>query len=225
MSDQLSNPPPISMRFRGFLPVVVDVETGGVNPATDAFLEIAASIINMDDEGKLYIQETHSAHIEPAKGLILNPESMRINGIKVNNPFRFAVSEKEGLTKIFKPIRAALKANGCTRAILVGHNAHFDLAFLNAAIERTAIKNSPFHPFSVLDTVTLSALMYGQTVLARAIQAAEIEWEGDRAHSALYDTEKTAELFCKIINHWQENLGFSLEMFGTEPNSANDLER
>ncbi len=201
------------MRFRGFLPVVIDVETGGVNPATDAFLEIAATLLDMDDEGHLHMVETHSAHVEPAPGLNLNPDSMKVNGIKVNNPFRFAVSEKEALTKIFKPIRKAVKEQGCTRAILVGHNAHFDLAFLNAAIERTGIKNSPFHPFSVIDTVSLSALMYGQTVLARAIEAANIEWDSDRAHSAVYDTEKTAELFCGIVNTWQDHVGFSQEMF------------
>jgi ribonuclease T len=50
---------------------------------------------------------------------------------------------------------------------LVGHNAHFDLGFLQAAIARTGTKNqNPFHSFSVFDTVTLSAVMFGQTVLA-----------------------------------------------------------
>lgn len=204
------------MRFRGFLPVVIDVETGGVNPRTDALLEIAAVVIDMNDEGKLTMAESVSAHIEPEKGLLLNPESMKINGIKIDNPFRFAISEKEALKKVFAVVRAALKEKGCTRAILVGHNAHFDLAFLNATIERTGIKNSPFHPFSVIDTVSLAGLAYGQTVLARAIQAAGIEWDHSQAHSALYDTEKTAELFCNIVNIWQEKVGFNLALF--QPN-------
>ncbi|GGZ75120.1 ribonuclease T [Ignatzschineria indica] len=216
MADHLQSPPPISMRFRGFLPVVIDVETGGVNPRTDALLEIAAVVIDMNDEGKLTMAESVSAHIEPEKGLLLNPESMKINGIKIDNPFRFAISEKEALKKVFAVVRAALKEKGCTRAILVGHNAHFDLAFLNAAIERTGIKNSPFHPFSVIDTVSLAGLAYGQTVLARAIQAAGIEWDHSQAHSALYDTEKTAELFCNIVNIWQEKVGFNLALF--QPN-------
>lgn len=213
MADQLQSPPPISMRFRGFLPVVIDVETGGVNPKTDALLEIAAVLVDMDESGKLTTTESVSAHVEPEKGLLLNPESMRINGIKVDNPFRFAISEKEALKKIFTVVRQALKDKGCTRAILVGHNAHFDLGFLNAAIERTGIKNSPFHPFSVIDTVSLAGLAYGQTVLARSIMAAGIEWDHSKAHSALYDTEKTAELFCNIINLWQEKVGFNIELF------------
>lgn len=213
MADHLQSPPPISMRFRGFLPVVIDVETGGVNPKTDALLEIAAVVVDMDADGILTTAETVSAHVEPEKGLLLNPESMKINGIKVDNPFRFAISEKEALKKIFNVVRQALKDKGCTRAILVGHNAHFDLGFLNAAIERTGIKNSPFHPFSVIDTVSLAGLVYGQTVLARAIMAAGIEWDHGKAHSALYDTEKTAELFCNIVNIWQEKVGFNLELF------------
>lgn len=217
MADHLQSPPPISMRFRGFLPVVIDVETGGVNPRTDALLEIAAVVVDMDDKGILSTADTISAHIEPEKGLLLNPESMRINGIKVDNPFRFAISEKEALKKVFAMVREALKARGCTRAILVGHNAHFDLAFLNAAIERTGIKNSPFHPFSVIDTVSLAGLAYGQTVLARAIMAAGIEWDHSKAHSALYDTEKTAELFCNIVNLWQTKIGFNLDLF--QPNN------
>ncbi|HIW07748.1 MAG TPA: ribonuclease T [Candidatus Ignatzschineria merdigallinarum] len=213
MADHLQSPPPISMRFRGFLPVVIDVETGGVNPRTDALLEIAAVLVDMDESGKLSTTESVSAHVEPEKGLLLNPESMRINGIKVDNPFRFAISEKEALKKIFAVVRQALKDQGCTRAILVGHNAHFDLGFLNAAIERTGIKNSPFHPFSVIDTVSLAGLAYGQTVLARSIMAAGIEWDHSKAHSALYDTEKTAELFCNIVNMWQEKIGFNIELF------------
>ena len=103
-------------------------------------------------------------------------------------------------------VRQELRETGCSRAILVGHNAFFDLAFLNAAVARNAIKRNPFHPFSNLDTVTLAALAYGQTVLARAAAAAGIPWNSDEAHSAIYDAERTAELFCKVVNEWK-NLG------------------
>jgi ribonuclease T len=97
-----------------------------------------------------------------------------------------------------------MRDNLCQRAILVGHNACFDLNFLNAAIARAGIKNSPFHPFSSLDTVTLGAVAYGQTVFARIAQAANIPWDQSEAHSAVYDAQKTAELFCKVVNRWRE---------------------
>ncbi|TDR19347.1 ribonuclease T [Marinicella litoralis] len=192
--------PTIKDRFRGFLPVVVDVETGGFNNQTDALLEIAAVIIEMNDDGTLRSGETINAYVTPFEGSNIEQAALDVTGIDLNHPLRMSLDENAALGKIFTPIRKAIKAAGCTRAILVGHNAHFDLGFVHAAAERAGIKRNPFHPFSCFDTATLSALAYGQTVLARGIDAAGIEWETDQAHSALYDTEKTAELFCKIFN-------------------------
>jgi len=190
----------MSQRFRGFLPVVVDVETGGFNENTDALLQIAAVLIDIDERGELYCSETVSCHVTPFEGANLEPRSMEVNGIDVDHPFRFAVEEKQALPKIFKPVREAIRNHACSKAILVGHNAHFDLKFINAAASRTGIKRNPFHPFSTFDTVTLAGLAYGQTVLARSIQSAGMEWDSSEAHSAVYDAEMTAMLFCKIVN-------------------------
>jgi len=192
--------PTIKDRFRGFLPVVVDVETGGFNNQTDALLEIAAVIIDMEEDGTLVPGETVNAYVAPFAGSNIDPKALEVTGIDLNHPLRVTMEENAALGKIFTPIRKQIKATGCTRAILVGHNAHFDLGFVHAAAERAGIKRNPFHPFSCFDTATLAALAYGQTVLARAIKEANITWESDQAHSALYDTEKTAELFCAIYN-------------------------
>ncbi len=191
---------PVYQRFRGYLPIVVDVETGGFNEQTDALLQIAAVIIDIDDNGNYYCSETVSSHVNPFAGANLDPKSMEVNGIDVDHPFRMAVDEKVALPKIFKPVRTALKKHQCTKAILVGHNAHFDLKFIYAAAARSGIKRNPFHPFSTFDTVSLAGLVYGQTVLARSVKAANLEWDASEAHSAIYDAEMTAELFCKIIN-------------------------
>jgi ribonuclease T len=190
----------MSQRFRGYLPVVVDVETGGFNETTDALLQIAAVLIDIDERGQLYCAETVSCHVTPFAGANLDPKSMEVNGIDVDHPFRFAVDEKQALPKIFNPVRQAIKNHSCSKAILVGHNAHFDLKFINAAASRSGIKRNPFHPFSTFDTVTLAGLAYGQTVLARSIQSAGMEWDSNEAHSAVYDAEMTAMLFCKIVN-------------------------
>ncbi len=190
----------LSGRFRGYLPVVVDVETGGFNETTDALLQIAAVLIDIDERGQLYCCETVSCHVAPFEGANLDPKSMEVNGIIVDHPFRLAIDEKQALPKIFKPVRNAIKRHGCSKAILVGHNAHFDLKFINAAATRTGIKRNPFHPFSTFDTVSLSGLAYGQTVLARSVQMAGMEWDAEEAHSAIYDAEMTALLFCKIVN-------------------------
>ncbi len=194
----------IARRFRGFLPVVVDVETAGFNANTDALLEIAAVPIHMHEDGRVYPGETVSAHVEPFPGANLEPSALAFTGIDPHHPLRIAEPEGKALKKIFEPIRNILKGSGCSRAILVGHNPAFDLAFVKAAVARTGIKRNPFHQFSTFDTATLGGLAYGQTVLARAIAAAGIEWNNNEAHSAVYDTEKTAELFCVIVNRWKE---------------------
>ena len=195
--------PRIADRFRGFLPVVLDLETGGFSPKTDAILEIAVCILCMDDFGRIKIAETIEANVEPFKGSRIEPSSLEFTGIDLNDPERNPVSENEAIRKICLPVRQELRATDCQRAILVGHNPSFDLSFLNAAINRVNYKRNPFHPFSSFDTATLGGLAFGQTVLARAVQAAGIEWDESSAHSAEYDTVKTAELFCAIVNRWK----------------------
>ncbi|MCU7844383.1 MAG: ribonuclease T [Candidatus Thiodiazotropha sp. (ex Monitilora ramsayi)] len=194
----------ISNRFRGYLPVVVDVETGGFDAKRDALLEIAATTIRMDESGQLNPAETHAFHVLPFAGANIDPKALEFNGIDPDHPFRDALPENDALRALFSPIRKAVKSSGCKRAILVGHNAFFDLGFLNAAVDRCGIKRNPFHPFSTFDTVSLSGLAYGETVLAKAAQSAGLEWDSGEAHSAIYDTEQTARLFCIIVNRWQE---------------------
>lgn len=198
---------PMGQRFRGFLPVVVDVETGGFNSQTDALLQIAAITLRMDEMGYLHRDQTISRHVMPFEGANLEPASLEVNGIDPWHPLRLAIPEREALQDVFKEIRRAVGENECTRAILVGHNAAFDLGFVNAAVARTGIKRNPFHPFSNFDTVTLAAMAYGQTVLARAIRAAGLEWNSSQAHSATYDAEMTADLFCAILNRWRDSQG------------------
>jgi ribonuclease T len=194
----------IAQRFRGFLPVVIDVETGGFNSQTDAVLEIAATFLRMDDSGQLEPDDTVSYNVEPFEGANLETAALEFTGIDPHNPLRQAQKEVTVMGELMKRIRQQVKANGCTRAVLVGHNAHFDLGFVLAAIERSNIKRNPFHPFSVMDTASLSGLAYGHTVLARACQLAYIDFDNSEAHSAAYDAFKTAELFCQIVNRWQQ---------------------
>ncbi|MEM8562944.1 MAG: ribonuclease T [Pseudomonadota bacterium] len=194
----------MSTRFRGFLPVVIDLETGGFNASTDGILEIAASTVRMDTEGLLAVHRTHNYHVQPFEGANLEPSALEFTGIDPYHPFREAVPETAALDELFKTIRKEIREQSCTRAILVGHNAHFDAGFINAAVERCGIKRNPFHPFSYFDTATLSGLAYGQTVLAKACAEAGITFDNNAAHSAAYDAERTAELFCEIVNRWKE---------------------
>ncbi|GAB6043401.1 ribonuclease T [Endothiovibrio diazotrophicus] len=193
----------MAARFRGFLPVVVDLETAGFDPRRHALLEVAAVIVRLDDQGRLHRFETHAFHIEPFDGAELDPKALEFTGIDPYHPFRGALPERQALNALLKPIRAEVKEQGCNRAVMVAHNPIFDLGFFNAAVERTKIKRNPFHPFSSFDTATLGGLFYGQTVLARIAAAAGLPWDSNAAHSAIYDAERTADLFCLIHNRWE----------------------
>ena len=193
----------MSDRFRGFLPVVVDVETGGFNAKTDALLEFAAVLLRFDDSGKLCREETFRYHVKPFEGANMDPASLAVNGIDPDHPLRPAIEERDALQRVFREVRRAIREAGCTRAILVGHNSAFDLGFLNEAIERCAIKRNPFHPFSSFDTATLCGVAFGQTVLSRAVKAAGLEFDEGSAHSAAYDAEITADVFCEIVNRFR----------------------
>ncbi|WNO10192.1 ribonuclease T [Teredinibacter sp. KSP-S5-2] len=210
MTEQKKIRTGIAARFRGFLPVVIDVETGGFNANTDALLEIAAVTIQMNEDGELERKETLEFHITPFEGANIEAAALEFTGIDLNSETREAVTELDALTNIFKAIRKEVKTTDCNRAVLVGHNAHFDLGFLNAAAQRCEIKRNPFHPFSCMDTATLSGLALGHTVLAKACQLAGIEFSNSEAHSAAYDAEKTADLYCWIVNKWKSLGGWPL---------------
>jgi len=213
--DATPTPPPtaaavlpnglMARRFRGFLPVVIDVETGGFHSATDALLEIAAVLIDMQPDGKLKRGATHSFHVRPFEGARLDPAALSITGIDPFHPLRPALPEKDALGRVFREIRHAIHANNCRRAILVGHNAAFDLGFLNAAVARADVKRNPFHPFSCFDTATLAGAALGLTVLAKALAVAGIQWDPSSAHSASYDAERTADIFCLICNRLHDS--------------------
>lgn len=191
----------IKSRFDGYLPVVVDIETTGVDMTKHGLLEIALVVVDYDDNGQLVPLTRDFWHVEPFEGAEVDPKAMAVNQIDHTHPFRFAKQEGDALNEFFTVIDKAVQDTGCRRALLVGHNAHFDLNFILAGARRCRISKTPLHSFTCIDTATLGAIFYGKTVLAKALRRAKIEFNKDEAHSAVYDAEKTAELFCKIINN------------------------
>lgn len=193
----------IKHRFRGFLPVVVDVETSGVLPEKNALLEMCVVLLNCSELGHFSPGESFFEHILPFENAELDPASLAFNGIDPFQPLRFALDEKVALERLFAHIQQAIKQHHCQRAVLVGHNAWFDLLFIKAAAKRCGL-SSPFHAFTCFDTATLAGVFYGQTVLAKAMQHAKVDFNSNEAHSAIYDAEKTAVLFCAMLNQWKK---------------------
>lgn len=193
----------LNQRFRGYFPVIIDVETGGFNSATDALLELAAITTCMDSEGNLIPDQVFHYHIIPFEGSNLEQAALDFNGIDPFCALRGAVDEADAIKDLCKQVKKAQKEADCQRCVIVAHNASFDQGFVNAAMERARIKRTPFHPFVSFDTTSLAGLTLGQTVLVKACEAAKIEFDQKEAHSALYDTSKTAELFCFMVNKWK----------------------
>lgn len=194
----------LSKRFRGFYPVVIDLETAGFDPKKNPILEIGAVYLSMNEDGELYPTEVFHHHILAFEGCVFDQEALEFTGIRPDNPFRFAVSEQEALEELFETLHEKIEAHGCERAVLVAHNAAFDQSFLKAATKRCRLNNDPFHSFTTFDTATLAGLAFGQTVLGRAVRAAGLHYDKEKAHSAQYDAEITADLFCYIVNLWKK---------------------
>ena len=188
-------------RFRGFLPVAVDIETSGFDANRHGILEIAAVTFEFLNN-ELVIDQRLRWAVRPFATAAIDQASLKVTGIDLDDHDRGAIGEKSALTELFKQARKAIKRHGCQRAILLAHNAAFDAGFLRKAVERTGVKRDPFHPFSTLDTASLAAVSYGHTVLSETCARAGIPYDKDKAHSALYDAERCALLFCKIVNAW-----------------------
>jgi ribonuclease T len=197
-------------RFRGYFPVIIDVETAGFNAQTDALLEIAAITLSMDENGLLHPDATFHEHVVPFEDANIEKAAIEFNGIDPFCALRGAKAEDVVIKELCKFVRKKQKEFDCQRSVIVAHNATFDQSFVNAAIARHSIKRTPFHPFVSFDTTSLAAMSLGQTVLVKACEAANISFKQSEAHSALYDTQKTAELFCYMLNRYQSLGGWPL---------------
>jgi len=207
----------LNERFRGYLPVVVDMETGGFDNAVNPLLELACTFLHWESD-TLHVASQTCWHVEPFAGSEVNPASLRITGINLDDPQRQALEESTAIKEFFKLVRTAMKTHGCHRAIMVAHNASFDQGFLNAACERNNLKRNPFHPFTALDTASLAAVAYGHTVLSEACMRAGINFDQSLAHDAAYDAERTAQLFCHMVNGWP----FDPQLINGQPTSSAD---
>lgn len=181
---------------------MIDLETGGFECKKHAVLEIAIVLLDWKDN-QIIPGVTHQWNIEPEAHLVVEAASLAVTGIDLSDPNRNAIQENQAVRECFKIIRRAVKSANCNRAILTAHNAHFDHGFVMEATERNEIKRNPFHPFSVIDTASLSALTLGHTVLSEACLRAGVNFENEKAHSAVHDAEATADLFCRIVNSWR----------------------
>ena len=176
--------------------------------------------VGFEEDRRLVPQNRWRQAVSPYPGSSVDPAALKVTGIDPDDPNREAIDEAEAFRAMFRRIRRAVRQAGCQRAILVAHNAAFDQQFMQQAFSRNELKRSPFHPFSFIDTASLAAVSFGHTVLSEACSRAGIEFDTDRAHNALYDAEKAAELFCEIVNRWQPMFDAGLPPAGYSASSG-----
>ncbi len=103
----------MSRRFRGFLPVVIDVETGGFNSRTDALLEIAAVFIDIDASGTLSRGCHPQLPCAAVSGCATGPGLAERHRHRSLSSVAAALPEREAIQRIFREVRHQLKAYDC----------------------------------------------------------------------------------------------------------------
>jgi DNA polymerase III subunit epsilon len=161
---------------------VFDTETTGLDPAHgDEIIAIgAARIVN----GRLLSSETFEALVDPGRGI--SPASIEVHGI---TPDRLAGQPciDEVLPRFWR---------FCEDTVLVGHNAAFDMRFLQMKEAATGLKFEQ----PVLDTLLLAAVCQpSEDSQALEAVAARLGIEVIGRHTALGDALATAEVFLRLI--------------------------
>lgn len=189
--------------------IVLDTETTGLDPATgDRIVEIGClELINHVPTGR-----TLHHYINPERDM---PEEA------------FAV---HGLSTEFLsgyPVFAALAdeiVEFLGDAVLVIHNAAFDMKFINAELKRLARPEIPMS--QALDTVQLARRKYpgAQVSLDALCRRFEIDNGHRTLHGALLDADLLAAVYLELIGGRQPDLALASDGVATEGGAPRTVE-
>lgn len=163
--------------------VVFDTETTGLDPGADEIVQIGAvRAVN----GRLVAGETFDTLVDP--GRPIPPASSRVHGVTDE-----LVAGAPDVPTAVRRFHAFARD-----AVLVAHNAPFDLAFLRRREGELGIAlDNP-----VLDTVLLSAAVFGEAethALDAIAERLDVRIEGAARHTAMGDAAATAAVLLKLI--------------------------
>lgn len=169
--------------LRSLTYVVFDTETTGLLPDKDAVVQIGAvRLVN----GRKVAGEVFDTLVDP--GRPIPPSSTKVHGISDD-----MVVGAPRMAEAGARFRQFAKD-----AILVAHNAPFDMAFMkrDAAQAKARLDNPVF------DTILLSAAIFGAEAshtLDAIAERLEVEIPAELRHTALGDAEATALIFQKML--------------------------
>jgi DNA polymerase-3 subunit epsilon len=164
---------------------VVDLETTGIRPGADRIVEIGAVKV----EG-YELTGRFERLVDP--GVPLPAEITRLTGIRPQ--------DLAGRVGVGAALRAFLAFAG--DAVLVAHNARFDMGFIDAELRRLRGRTLAG---TVLDTVALAKkLVPGRRRYSLASLADRFDTSATPCHRALPDALATAEILLALIGRAQE---------------------
>ena len=195
-----------SAALRALPYVIFDTETTGLDPDRDEIVQIGAvRVVN----GRIVEGERFDTLVNP--GRPIPPGSTRVHGISDD-----MVVSAPGVAEAVARFHAFSKG-----AILVAHNAPFDLAFLRRGGQARDLAFD--HP--VLDTVLLSAVLFGGSAthtLDALAERLQVDIAGNLRHTAIGDAVATAQVFTACLA-MLEGRGFGT--FGTVLSEVRKHER
>jgi DNA polymerase-3 subunit epsilon len=176
---------PVSLALGDAVFCVVDLETTGIRPGADRIVEIGAVRV----EG-YELTERFERLVDP--GVPLPSEITRLTGIRPE--------DLAGRVGVASALRAFLAFAG--DAVLVAHNARFDIGFIDAELRR--LRGRRFAG-TVLDTVPLARkLVPGRTRYSLGALADRFSTDATPCHRALPDALATAEILLALVGKAQQ---------------------
>lgn len=163
--------------------VVFDTETTGLLPHKDEIVQIGAVRVL---KGRIIEGETIDMLVDP--GMPIPPASTRVHGVT-----DAMVAGAPGIDSAGRSFHQFARD-----AVIVAHNAPFDMAFLRRHAGRMGV--SWDHP--ILDTVLLSAVLFGSSethTLDALCSRLNITIPERLRHTALGDAYATAQTLCKML--------------------------
>src|SRR5437773_3919434 len=183
-SVRLATPPGHDLPLERATYVVVDLETTGLRPGTCRICEIGAVCVR-----ELELGETFQTLANP--GIALGRAVASLTGLR-DRELRRAPPAAEA-------VRRFLAFAG--DAVLVAHNARFDMAFLDNETMRLTGRRVAA---TVVDTVGLARRLLGRQPANLGALAYRFVTDARPCHRALPDAEATAEILLRLIGMAQE---------------------